>query len=215
MSGEAQTKNMRFGLKMGPSFDWASSGSTVVNNYGLRLGYGAGLVVDRYFSDQIAVSSGLELNYLRMRYEFTDHRRVEDFLEETDVVVMRKIKATNLEIPIKIKVCREVMDIFKAYVEAGVGLGVNLQDRGMDSYDFYWVSYEGDSYVDCTDQYRLLQVSMVFGLGAEYEINRNLSLFAQLKFDHAFSNAFNSSFEKQTGSVLRNNFFGIEVGALY
>jgi hypothetical protein len=56
---------------------------------------------------------------------------------------------------------------------------------------------------------------MVFGLGVEYEINRKLSAFVQMTFDHAFSNAFVNSLEKQTGSILRNNYIGIEVGVMY
>jgi hypothetical protein len=56
---------------------------------------------------------------------------------------------------------------------------------------------------------------MIFGVGAEYEINRTLSAFAQLTFDHSFSNAFVKSLEKQTGSILRNNFIGVEVGVLF
>jgi hypothetical protein len=56
---------------------------------------------------------------------------------------------------------------------------------------------------------------MIFGLGTEFEINRNLSAFAQLTFDHSFSNAFVSSLEKQTGSVLRNNYVGLEFGILF
>ena len=56
---------------------------------------------------------------------------------------------------------------------------------------------------------------MIFGLGAEYEINRNVSMFAQVTFDHAFSNALVRSLEKQTGSVIQNNFIGVEIGILY
>ena len=74
---------------------------------------------------------------------------------------------------------------------------------------------EGEDYIDCTNQYRPLQLSMIFGLGAEYEINRDFSAFAQLTFDHSFSNAFVSSLEKQTGSIIRNNFIGVEVGIMH
>jgi hypothetical protein len=78
------------------------------------------------------------------------------------------------------------------------------------------VNYEGgDNYVDCTNQYRPLQLSMIFGLGAEYEISHDISAFAQLTFDHAFSNAFVRSLEKQTGSIIRNNYFGVEIGIMH
>ena len=215
MGANAQTRNVRIGLKLGPTVDWASSGSTATSNEGIRLGGNLGLVYDYYFTSNVAVSSGVNLNFLRLKYAFVDHRRVEDFLEETNVSVSRRLNATNIEVPLKIKFRFDVMDSFKAYAEAGAGLSLNCKDYGRDSYSFYWVSSEGDAYVDCTNQYRPLQLSMIFGLGTEYEINRNLSAFAQLTFDHAFSNAFVNSLEKQTGSILRNNYVGIEIGLMH
>ena len=191
VSANAQTENARFGIKLGPTFDWASSGSTAASNDGFRLGASLGLVYDYYVTSNVAVSSGVGLNYLRLKYTFTDYRRVEDFLEEANVPVSRRL------------------------TEAGAGLSFNCKDYGKDSYSFYWVTSEGEDYVDCTNQYRPLQLSMIFGLGAEYEINYNFSAFAQLTFDHSFSNAFVSVLEKQTGSILRNNFIGVEVGIMH
>ena len=215
VAANAQPKLVRYGLKMGPALDWASSGSTYANNEGMGLGYNFGLVYDHCLTDNFALSSGLNLNFLRMKYTFTDHRRVDDFLEPANVPVLRRLKATNIEVPIKIKARFDMADIFIAYVEAGAGLGLNCKDYGKDSFDFYWTESEGQDYVDCTNQYRMLQLSMIFGLGAEYELNRNLSVFAQLTFDHAFSNAFVSALEKQTGSILRNNYVGVEVGIIH
>ena len=216
MGANAQTENLRFGIKVGPTFDWASSGSTAVTNEGFRLGANMGLVCDYYVTSYFAVSSGVDVNILNMKYTFTDRRFVEDFLEETNVAVSRRLNAVNVEIPVKAKLSFDVADLFKAYAEAGLGLGINCRDVCRDSYSFYWVNYEeGENYVDCTNQYRPLQLSMIFGLGAEYEINRDLSAFAQLTFDHAFSNAFVRSLEKQTGSIVRNNYVGVVVGIMY
>lgn len=215
VGANAQTGNARFGIKLGPTFDWASSGSTAATNDGFRLGGSVGLVGDYYVTSNVAVSSGVSLNFLRMKYTFTDRRRVEDFLEEANVPVSRRVKSTNIEIPLKAKFRLDVAESLKAYAEAGVGLSFNCKDYGKDSYSFYWVTSEGENYVDCTNQYRPLQFSMIFGLGAEYEINRDFSVFAQLSFDHAFSNAFVSVLEKQTGSILRNNYIGIEFGIMH
>lgn len=216
MGANAQTENLRFGIKVGPTFDWASSGSTAVTNEGFRLGVNMGLVCEYYVTSYFAVSSGVDVNILNMKYTFTDRRFVEDFLEETNVAVSRRLNAVNVEIPVKAKLSFDVADLFKAYAEAGLGLGINCRDVCRDSYSFYWVNYEeGENYVDCTNQYRPLQLSMIFGLGAEYEINRDLSAFAQLTFDHAFSNAFVRSLEKQTGSIVRNNYVGVVVGIMY
>lgn len=215
VGANAQTSNARFGIKLGPTFDWASSGSTAASNDGFGLGASLGLVYDYYVTSNVAFSSGVNFNILNMKYTFTDRRHVEDFLEEANVMVSRRLNAVNVEVPVKAKFCFDVADSFKAYAEAGLGLGFNCRDVGKDSYSFYWVLSEGEDYVDCTDQYRVMQFSMLFGLGAEYEINQNFTAFAQLTFDHAFSNAFISSLENQTGSILRNNYIGVEVGLMH
>lgn len=215
MSGNAQSKDVRFGVKFGPTFDWASSGSTAAKSDGMRVGFNVGLVYDHYLTRYFAISSGVNANFLRMKYTFTDYRRVEDFLEEADVTVSRRLKATNFEVPLKVKLGFDIMDSFRAYVEAGGGVSFNAKDLCKDSYSFYWVNYDSQTYEDRTNQYRPLQLSMIFGVGAEYEINRTLSAFAQLTFDHGFSNVFVKSLEKQTSSILRNNFVGVEVGVLF
>ena len=215
VGANAQTSNAKFGVKLGPTFDWASSGSTAASNDGFGLGASSGLVCDYYVTSNVAVSSGVNFNLLRMKYSFTDRRRVDDFLEEANMTVNRRMKATNIEIPLKAKFKMDVLDSFAAYVEAGCGVSFNCKDFAKDDYSFYWVSSDGQSFVDCTNQYRVLQFSMIFGLGGEYEINHDFSAFAQLTFDHAFSNAFIGSLEKQTGSILRNNFIGIEVGIMH
>jgi hypothetical protein len=140
---------------------------------------------------------------------------MEDFLEKANVSVSRRLRATNIAIPLKLKGRFDVADLFFLYAEAGGGLAFNCKDYCKDSYDFYWVEFEGERYEDCTNQYRPFQLSMVFGLGAEYQINNSFSAFAQLTFDHAFSNAFVRPLEKETGSILRNNFIGLEFGIMY
>jgi hypothetical protein len=139
----------------------------------------------------------------------------EDFLYETNVSVLRQLRAVGFEIPIKAKVRFDIADLFAAYVEAGGCLGFNLKDFGKDEFTLHWTEFHGDTYEDCTNQYRAFQPSLVFGVGAEHELNRNMSAFAQLTFNHSFLNAFVSSLEKQTGSILRNNFIGLEVGIMF
>ena len=215
LGGIAQSGDFRIGFKLGPSFDWASSGSVETQHEEMGLGFNVGLVFDYYFTDNIAVSTGTDVNLYRMKYRFTDYRMTEDHLYENNVSVSRRLKASNLEIPIMVKAKFDIAGLFDAYVEAGGSLGFNLKDFGKDEYSLYWTDFQGDTYEDCTNQYRAFQPSLIFGVGAEYELNRNLSAFAQLTFNHSFLNAFVSSLEKQTGSILRNNFIGLEVGIMF
>ena len=214
IGGSAQSKSTAFGIKFGPSFDWASSGSTAANSGKLGMGCNLGLVIDHYYSSNFAISSGLNFNYLRMNYQFTDIRRIQDFLEEVLVSVNRKVKGSYFEVPIKAKVKIDIIDSWAAFVEAGVGLSFNMADMVKDKYTYKWVSYADETFQDYRSYYSWFQASINFGVGAEFEVNRNLSLFAQLTFNHALTNTFSKQIEKLTGSVLNTNFIGIEVGFL-
>ena len=215
IESNAQIRPIKFGFKMGPSLDWASSGSTATSNEGVKLGYGAGLVIDCYFTNNVALSSGLDYNFLRMKYQFTDNRMADNFLEMGLIPVNRHVRSTYFEIPLKGKVKMEVVDSWDAYVEAGLGLGLNYSDMAKDEYDFHWAHYADPEYADYSYQYRLLQASLCFGLGTQFEINPKLSLFAQLTLHHSLSNTFTHQMQKETGSILNANFVGIEVGFLH
>lgn len=215
LSGTAQIGNFRFGLKLGLNFSWAGPCSEKTDNHGAKLGIGTGLVVDYYFTNVFAASTGVEFNFCRMKYDFTDYRQPDDFLVEEEVMVSRRLKSSNLEIPIKAKAKFDVADSFAAFVEAGIGLGFNLKDYVKDEYELHWDDYKSEYYEDYTDQYRAFQPSIIVGVGGEYEINPKLSVFAQLSYHHTFSNAFTKALADRTGSRLFNNFIGIEVGIMH
>lgn len=215
LGSNAQIKPIKFGFKMGPSLDWASPGSTATSNEGVKLGFGAGLIIDYYFTSSVALSSGLNYDFLQMKYQFTDYRLADNFLEMGQIPVNRHVRSTYLEIPLKGKVKMNVVDSWNAYVEAGFGLGLNYSDKAKDEYDFHWAHYSDLEYADYSYQYRPLQASFCFGLGTEFEVNRNLCFIAQLTFHHSLSNTFTHQMQKETGSILNTNFIGIEVGVLH
>ena len=68
MNANAQPNGNRIGIKVGPTIDWASPGSAAAKREGIGLGFGLGLVYDHYLSDYFAVSSGVNLNFLQMKY---------------------------------------------------------------------------------------------------------------------------------------------------
>ena len=110
----------------------------------------------------------------------------------------------------------DVADGWKAFAEAGIGISLNTKDMTKDSYKFFWIKSEDETYTDAYFyQYRWLQAALNFGIGTELQINKKFSVFAQLSFNHALTNTFTRSFEKLTGSNLQTNFIGLEVGIMH
>ena len=216
LQGFSQRGSYSFGLKIGPAFDWASSASMATSNEGMKLGFTMGGIIDHYYTNHIAISSGINFIRWRGHYQFTDSRYVSDFLEKVPLSVDRRVQATYIEMPLKVKVKAEIVEGWKAFAEAGVGLSLNLNARTKDEYDFYWVSSSDKVYSDSYFyEYRWLQAALNFGVGAEYQINRNFGVFAQISFNHALTNTFTKEMEEQTGSKLQTNFIGIEVGIMH
>ena len=222
LQGFSQQKKVSFGLKIGPTFDWASSSSTESRNLGTRLGFNFGGIIDYYYTDHIALSSGLSYNYWRGYYQFTDSRIGTLFLEEAPVTVNRQIRASYFEVPLKLKVKIPIVDGWRAFAEAGVGFSINTKDLTKDSFpkegnelSTYWVPQPDENYTaEYFYQYRWFQTALIAGLGAEYQINRKFSVFVQLSYNHAFNNTFTHEIEEQTKGNLHTNFIGIEIGAM-
>lgn len=205
---------MNFGFKLGPNLGWAGSATTAGNGNGVRLGLNAGAFVDQYFNDVVALSVGVDYNFVRMNYNFTDHRVVPNFLEESNVMVNREFHGSYLEIPVKIKAKFEVLDELNVYGEAGAGLGINLSAKGKDNYTYYGIIYNDTEYQNYSYEYRLLQANLHFGIGAEYEISSSLAVFGQISYRHSLSNTFTQALYKETNSNLKYNFIGLEFGII-
>lgn len=216
LNGNSQERMVNFGLKLGPNLAWANSPSAEAGkNLGARLGFGAGFFIDSYFTSNFAFSSGLNFNILSMNYQFTDHRRLPNFVEATNISVNRTFSGTYLELPLKFKMRFEVADAISVFADAGLGIGLNLSDKAKDEYSFYGIDYFDSEYVNVTDEYRRLQVAMKVDIGAAYQITNYFSVFAQLAFHHSFSNMFTQEMKKETGVNLKSNFIGLELGIMY
>lgn len=205
---------MNFGFKLGPSLGWVGSTTTAGSPNGARVGLNFGVFTDQYFNDNLALSIGVNYDFVRMSYNFTDRRLVPNFLEESNVMVNREFKGSYIEVPLKMKGKFEVVESLNLYGEAGVGIAVNLGAKGKDNYSYYGINYEDATYQDYSYEYNLFQGSLHFGIGADYEISSGLSVFAQLSYRHALWNTFNQTLYKATNSSLRHNFIGLEFGIL-
>jgi len=213
IGGYAQGKTHSLGLKFGPNISWGGSGSATTHSDHARMGFAVGGFIDNYITQHVAISTGLNLNLMSMDYTFDDYRTAADFLEEAKVPVSRRFKGSYVELPLKLKVKIGILDSWSAYAEGGVGLSFNFSDKGKDSYnDPFGQHHQDATYQDYGYQYRMFQTALNFGLGVMYEITNNFNVFAQITVNNALSNTFNKTMQQQTGSIIRTNFVGLEIG---
>ena len=216
LTGNAQERTFNFGLKAGTNLAWASSPSEKAGKgLGAGMGFNAGVFVDSYFTEHFAFSTGLNFNVLSMKYQFTDHRYVENFAEAANVLVERKFSGSYIEVPLQLKMSFDVADAVSVFAAAGAGLGFNLSDKAKDKYSFYGNNHEDQNFVNVANDYRKLQVALKFNVGAAYRISNYFSVFGQLTFHHSFSNMFTYEMKKATDVNLKANYIGLEVGIMH
>jgi len=209
----AQKGKTNYGLKIGSNVAWAGV-SSEGKSLSAGMGFNASFFAERLFTPHVAFSTGLNFHIVRMKYRFNDYRLIPEFLEYTNVMVDRKYSGSYLELPLKVKVKVDVADYVKVFAEGGVGIDFNLVGLAKDSYEFYNFDYKDDFYVNVNNEYRKVQFALKFGLGAEYHINSKWTALAQLTFHHAMSNMFNKTMQDITGSNMRINYIGLELGIM-
>ncbi len=216
MSVSAQYRDYAVGLKMGPSWNWMSSGQeTTVNNQTL-VSFNYGLVVDKFFAERFAISSGLMVNHVRGNYDFHSKRSTLDgVMTEYEVNVHRNLKATYLCLPVLLKVKLVDLGAVCCYVQGGVDLGFRLNAQAKDAYLIGVYHQNDEDYSDARKEFKMFHSSFDLGLGTEYKVTNSIKVFGQFVYNRALTNLTSFKYSKDGGCVLLPNYFAFEFGVLF
>lgn len=216
VSVSAQYKEYVFGLKMGPSWNWMSSGNQSVSNNQTLVSFNYGLFVERYLSEKFAISSGLTMNHVRGDYDFRAKRSIlESVMPEYDVNVTRSLKATYLCIPALFKAKIVELGDFDCFVTGGLDFGLRLKAEAKDDYLIGVYYHHDQDYSDVKKEYKQLHASFDLGLGTEYQIRNSVKVFGQFVYNRAITNLTSLDYSKNNGPVLLPNYFAFEFGVLF
>ena len=216
VSVSAQYKEYVFGLKMGPSWNWMSSGNQSVSNNQTLVSFNYGLSVERYLSEKFAISSGLTMNHVRGDYDFRAKRSIlESVMPEYDVNVTRSLKATYLCIPVLFKAKIVELGDFDCFVTGGLDFGLRLKAEAKDDYLIGVYYHHDQDYADVKKEYKQLHASFDLGLGTEYQVWKSFKVFGQFVYNRAITNLTSFDYSKDKGPVLLPNYFAFEFGILF
>ena len=216
MSVSAQYREYVVGLKMGPSWNWMSSAKESASNNQTLVSFNYGLVVDKYFSDKCAVSSGLMVNHVRGDYDFHAQRSIlNGVMPEYEVNVHRNLKVTYLCVPVMLKAKVVELGAFDCYIQGGIDLGFRLKAMAKDAYLIGVYHQNDEDFSDARDDFKLLHTSFDLGLGTEYQIQKSVKVFGQFVYNRALTNLTSNKYSRDGGPVLLPNYFAFEFGVLF
>lgn len=160
------TGDTRFTLVLSPQISWMKSDMDKVDNSGSKMGYNFGLLVDYFFGDNYAITSGLTINTTggKLKYLSSGNNTVE---------ARQRYNLRYIEIPMGLKLRSEDMKRMNIYGRFGLSPQLNIMAKDNNS--------KGIS-----DEVRLLDLGYHIGGGIEYSVGGKNALVFGLLFNNGF-----------------------------
>jgi hypothetical protein len=196
-SANGDDKNFHFGLNIMPGLYFATPGTSGGGNSnaanGAAFGFGYGVNLEFYFSHNYGLATGLEVDQIGVNYTntYTTKNKAGNY---TDSVITTAHSQTMqyLAIPLVLKLRTNSIGPIKYFGLFGVQPGFLLS--GMDNptvtREVYSVTFNPATTDNVNDYHEssFFRVSLIVGLGLEYNLAGSTSIQGAITYDNAFTN---------------------------
>lgn len=211
----AACAQVEIGLKISPAITSLRAESTSKNSFasdGSQLGFSGGLVVDYFFGENYAFSTGLELAGKGGTIRYTDYQN-NGVGNGNAFQNSYKMSTQYLQIPLSVKLfTNEITSGTRIYFQVGGSLNVPIGTR-INGSKFYTDPATGTE-TKAGDYVYPFDADALVAAGAEYTMGKSTKLFAGLGYhrglvdiDHYFE-----SKRGLTDVTIKNSSFGLDLG---
>jgi len=174
------------GLMIGPSIGWLKSDSKSITNNKARLSYTWGVFIDRNLGDNFALSTGIYINEVGGKIQYTDSLRFEYDGDNgmNDVWLCNnsiiKYKVRYIEIPISLKGMTNEIGHFKYHLKIGLSPMIKWKARA----DIETLDSKGDGVTyenrNISSEVNPFNLAFHVGGGAQFLLGGSTAIIAEL-----------------------------------
>ena len=204
------------GLKVSPSITSLRAESPTDHNFtsdGSKLSFGGGLVVDYFFGENYAISTGLLLTGKGGSISHTDKKESSGIGNGQFFTVTQKITTQYLELPLSVKLfTNEIAPATRLYFQVGGSLNIPIGTR-IDGSKFYTDPATG-SENKASDYIYFFDADALAAVGVEYQLAKSTKLFTGLGYHRGLVDI-DHYFESKRGFkdvTIKNSSFGLDLG---
>lgn len=184
-------RKVRFGLQFSPNISWLKANSSGYDKNGNKVGFSYGLSVEYFLSNNYLLSSGIQMLYAGgdLKYKGT----TTGLLVTYPAQVETSYNLRYIDIPILLKLRTNEIGYYSYFGQFGFKAGFNYRSNA----DFKY-TYQDPSQIipqvhtasnsNVSDDINFMNLYLVIGVGAEYNISGNTSLTLGLTFNNGFVN---------------------------
>lgn len=189
-------KNFHFGLNIMPGLYFGSPGTSAsgitntANSAGFGFGYGVNL--EFYFTPNYGLATGIEINQFAVNYTNVNNANSNILKDST---TQHQQSMQYLEIPALLKLRTNSIGLIKYYGEFGLGADFLLSAKDNPTVSYPAVSTGSVTYPSYSiyKQSDFIRLSLLVGLGLEYNLAGTTSIQGAILYDNAFTNLNSSS----------------------
>lgn len=175
---------VEIGLKVSPSITSLRAESTSTNAFGSggsQFGFGGGLIVDYFFGENYAFSTGLLLTGKGGTITYKDKIVIGGFAGVADITPTQKMTIQYLELPVTLKLfTNEIAPATRLYFQVGGSLNVPIGTR-IGGEKFYKDPATG-SENKASDYVYFIDIDALAALGTEYQLGKSTKIFASVSY---------------------------------
>lgn len=205
VSAKAFSQSSRFTVFVDPKFSWMTPDLKDINSSGSDFGVNIGLNVDKFFSDNYAIMTGISIDNTGGKLQYLNEKPI-DTNGPNDTIPAGSTLNYNLQyisIPLGLKLKTNEIGYLTFYTHLGLNGGINIKATG--KVDDYELENENIS-----EEVRLFNLGYYIGAGIEYSIGGNSAIVLGLTYTNGFIDITPDTDNKATLSNL-----AIRIGILF
>ncbi|MFC2115198.1 porin family protein [Bacteroidota bacterium] len=196
-SSQIFAQGLSFSVVFDPQITWMNSDSKRIEKDGNSIGLGGGLVMDNYFAENYAFSTGLSILSTGGNLQFLDSLDFQnggeiDTLPPGSIV---KYRLQYLTIPISLKLKSNEIGYVRFFTHLGINAHINVKATA----DVNSKDITGE---DIRDEIQFFMLSYFIGGGLEYSLGGNTAIIGGIYFTSGIMDVTaNSDYRAQISSL--------------
>lgn len=189
---------VRFGIKVDPQLSWFNPASDVLVQESSRLGVDIGLVVDSYFSENYAFTTGVSIHVTGSTVSFNEDvtLTLSDEAQFLPKDAELTYKLQYISVPLGLKLKTREFGYFTYFGQLGVTPEINIKSQAQSDYNAI-------NNLNASDEINLFHLSYHAGVGVEYSLGGSTSIVSGIYYHNGFTDITEYPDDKATMNMVK------------
>lgn len=179
LTSKAQYNDYRLGFEVSPQVTWLMGDDENIDTEGAMMGYNFGLIIDRHFAPNYAITSGIFINTTGGKLNYKNGTPVEIGGTVHSDIHKLTYRLKYLNLPVGIKLMTNDMGRNRFYAQ----MGLNNQ---------FLIKTNNGSGKNIKNEVRFFNIGYQLGGGVEHSLGGNLFLKTGILFGSSFNDITNN-----------------------